>query len=56
MFPLIIYAGTAALGVAFANAVSPSEVLNSNHHRRLYWTGVVTAIVIVGGVVNAILA
>lgn len=44
MFPLMIYTAVAALGVTSAQAFRPSQALQSDHHRRLYWMGAAASV------------
>ncbi|HWJ75627.1 MAG TPA: hypothetical protein VNX29_20890 [Kaistia sp.] len=48
MLSILIYmAAAAALGLG-SQIIRPTAALGSDHHRRLYWTGAVAAIGLVG--------
>lgn len=55
MFPLFAYTGIVALAICVAQAMQPSEALQGEHHRKLYWTGAVASLGFLGAV-GAVLA
>ncbi|SHE86917.1 hypothetical protein SAMN02745157_1113 [Kaistia soli DSM 19436] len=48
MLAIVVYmCVAAALGLG-SQIIRPSAALGSNHHRKLYWTGAMAAIALVG--------
>lgn len=50
MFPILVYTAVAALAVLVPQAIQPTDALRDDHHRRLYWTGALAAILLIGGI------
>lgn len=55
MLPLFAYTGIFAFAVCVAQAMQPSDALRGEHHRKLYWTGAVASLGLLGAV-GAVLA
>ncbi|MCX5495571.1 hypothetical protein OSH11_12710 [Kaistia dalseonensis] len=56
LFPFLLYGGAVMIAVMMAQAFWPSEILQDAHHQRLYWTGVIAALALLGLFVNTIAA
>lgn len=55
MFPLFAYTGLVAFLLFVVQAMQPSDALRGEHHRKLYWTGAVASLGLLGAV-GAVLA
>lgn len=44
MLPILVYTAVAACAVIVPQAMVPTDALQDDHHRRLYWTGAIASI------------
>jgi hypothetical protein len=54
MIAILLYMGAAAALALGSQFVRPSAALGSQHHRKLYWTGALASIGLVGLMAGAL--